>query len=294
MPFDKEMFKSTVGMSPGIPLCARPMRRSIPFASEHRTRRIVMTTTWARQSVGSLVRECPARAQIFERFGIDYCCHGNRSLAEACARAEVRLDDICAALNEGDISSGSPHEGDLECATLTALIEDIIQRHHAYLRRRLPELTRMLDRVAAAHGQRHPELYAIREVLASLRDELTTHMMKEERILFPAIVELERAQAESRRCALFGCGSMANPIAVMESEHRSAGDALSLLHRLTNAYDVPNDACETYRALFNGLKELEADLHLHIHKENNILFPKAVELEAAVTSFDEGQLSASP
>jgi len=270
------------------------MPRSVRFASSHRMRRIVMATTWARQSVGSLVRECPARAQVFEQFGIDYCCHGNLSLAEACARAKARLDDVCAALDRNDVSSDSPREGDSVWTTLAALIEEIIQRHHAYLRRRLPELTRMLDRVSAAHGKRHPELHAIREVFASLRDELTTHMMKEERILFPAIVELERAQAEARRCAILGCGSMANPISVMESEHQSAGDALSLLRRLTNDYDVPHDACETYRALFIGLKELEVDLHLHIHKENNILFPKALELEAAFSRFDEGQIASLP
>jgi regulator of cell morphogenesis and NO signaling len=162
------------------------------------------------------------------------------------------------------------------------LIERILGRHHNYLRVHLPQLDSMMARVVAAHSARHEELLSVREVFGGLQGELLTHMMKEERVLFPFIIELEQAAQDGRAAAEFHCGSVGNPIAVMEDEHASAGQALWLIRRLTDGYRPPGDACETYRALLAGLKELEADLHLHIHLENNVLFPRAAALESSM------------
>ena len=241
-----------------------------------------MVATLAQQPVGSLVRERQSRANVFERFGIDYCCHGHAPLEEACSSADIPLEDVCSALDASDASTHAHDDTDWSQMSLMRLIDDIVKRHHAYLRERLPLLARMIDRVVAAHGDRHSELQAVREVFTTLQNELTSHMMKEERVLFPIIIELERAAAGGRPAPQFHCGSVTYPIAVMEHEHDDAGEALNAMRRLTDDFHAPDDACETYRALMTGLRNLESDLHLHIHKENNVLFPRAAELEAAV------------
>lgn len=236
----------------------------------------------AQRSVGNLVRRRLSRANVFERYGIDYCCRGKVPLEQACARAGVSLEEVCCAIDVSDSAPPEPDENDWSAKPLSLLIEHIVERHHVYLRQCLPQLQSMIERVVAAHAGRHPELQRVRIVFESLQSELTAHMMKEERVLFPIAIELEQAAATQALAPQFHCGSVNNPIAVMEQEHENAGDALRKLRRLTHDFQPPQDACDTYRALLAGLKELEADLHRHIHKENNILFPRAAELESAV------------
>lgn len=262
-----------------------------PSITDGQSRSFAMKSMLAQRSVGSLVTECQKRAFVFEKFGIDYCCHGAAPLKEACAGAEVALNDVLDALDSIAIPASGKADVEYSKMPLVELIDDIVTRHHRYLSERLPVLAGMIDRLVAAHGKRHIILCAVREVFAGLRDELTSHMMKEERVLFPIIVDLERASLDGHAAPQFHCGSVTNPISVMESEHDSAGEALGLLRRLTDDYQPPKDACPTYCATLAGLRELEMDLHLHIHKENNILFPRAVELESRVASADVGRIA---
>ena len=228
-------------------------------------------------SVGQLVVNRPPRARIVEKFGIDYCCGGKKTLRQACLDKGVDLEKVLFALDIAD-SVSEPPARDWAAASLTELADHIEQTHHAYLKSELPRLAGLIDRVANVHGATHPELREVRDIFAAFCDELEQHMAKEEQIFFPFCRELESASAAPH----FHCGSIENPIRVMISEHDDAGRALADMRRLTHDYAPPEGACNTYRAVLSSLAELEADMHQHVHKENNILFPKAIELESSV------------
>ena len=239
-----------------------------------------MVTIHTDQTVGELVRLRPALATTFERMGIDYCCSGKAILAEACARKGLDAQSVCRTLEAFESSDQSAADVDPDHLSLHDLVEHIKSGHHAYLRQELPMLGQMLARVVEAHGATHPSLGALAKVFAAFQEELAAHMHKEEFVLFPMIEHLE----SSGQSQMFHCGNLHNPIGVMEQEHESAGDALQRMRHLTNDYTPPADACATWRALLAGLLALEADMHQHVHKENNILFPKAMELEAALAA----------
>jgi regulator of cell morphogenesis and NO signaling len=224
--------------------------------------------------VAALVLEEPGRARVFERFGIDYCCGGKTPLETACADRGLDVGEVIAALEE-------PHDGEADDVDWTSvpvadLCEHIVDRHHAYLRDELPLLGQLVDKVARAHGGTHPELIDVRATFAALTGELEQHMVKEEQILFPACVALEEGAAGG-----FPFGSVENPIAIMQHEHDEVAAGLARLRGLTNGFDPPVDACNSYRAMLDRLHVLETDTHRHVHEENNILFPRAVALEAA-------------
>ncbi len=224
--------------------------RSMPILTEERT-------------VGQIAAEMPGSVRIFEKYGIDYCCGGRISLAAACAGRSIAptrlIEELDAAL--APAPDASP---DWQTASLAALIDHILTRHHAWLKTEMPRLSRLLQKVTAAHGAAHGDsLVPLGQTFEALRQELDAHLMKEEMILFPMI----RA----------GVRSVGNPINVMEHEHDSAGRALETMRAVTANYTLPAEACNSYRALFAGLQELEADLHQHIHLENNILFPRAAQ-----------------
>lgn len=232
------------------------------------------------RSVGELVVEKPSRSRVLEGFKIDYCCGGKMKLSDACVRAGVSSDVVVAALVESDRDGNGNAELDWSDESLSALIDHILTAHHAYLRRELPRLSEMAARVARAHGQRSLWVIECRQVLAELRTELESHMMKEEQLLFPMIRQLEAANAAPS----FHYGNLQNPIRVMEHEHDDAGNALARLRNLTQGFRPPDDACNTFRAWLDGLSELESDLHEHIHEENNILFPRAQKRESELGS----------
>jgi regulator of cell morphogenesis and NO signaling len=163
---------------------------------------------------------------------------------------------------------------------MVEMIDHIVATHHAYLRRELPRLTALAGLVFGAHGSRHPELKELCGIFDSLREELLLHMLKEEKVLFPIIARLEGASEIPQ----FHCGSVMNPIRAMEHEHDDAGAALARLREIAGGYIPPADACPSYRALLEGLAELERDLHLHIHEENNVLFPRARAAEDPLSS----------
>ncbi len=230
-------------------------------------------------AVGDMVVCCPSAARVFEELDIDYCCHGKVSLADACAGRNLDPQAIISRIRaEQSRADSSPEEQDWSTTSLTSLCDHIEQMHHEFLQRELPRLSALTQKIAAVHGEKHPELHKLASVVVGLQEELQTHMFKEERVLFPAIRQLER----SANLPQFPFGTVANPIRMMEHEHDSAGQALEQIRKLTNGFQAPDDACGIWRAALTGLQELEADLHRHIHKENNILFPRAAELESSL------------
>jgi regulator of cell morphogenesis and NO signaling len=231
------------------------------------------------KTVGEWVRERPSRSRVFERFGIDYCCGGKKPLGAACHEKGVSEDTVLAALDASD-AAVQTDEIDWSQRTMTELCDHIVSRHHDRLRQELPRIEFMARKVAAAHGERHPELREVANVFDDLQSELLMHMRKEEEVLFPLIRQME----ETDRVPSFHCGSLGMPISVMEHEHDNAGRALEDLRRLTGGHASPADACNTFRALLNALEDLEADMHQHVHKENNILFPAARACEERLTS----------
>lgn len=234
----------------------------------------------ANQSVGELVVEHPHRSRIFEHLGIDYCCGGKMSLLEACQRKGLDLTSVMETLDH----AGSGH--DVEGAgknpsemSLTELADHIEAVHHDYLRSELPRIDQLVNKVANAHGQRDPRLVRLVSIFAGFREELMMHMRKEEQILFPIIREFESGTTSGGA----HCGSVANPIREMEAEHDDAGDALEQMRELTDGYGVPEMACNTHRAMLDALTYLERDMHTHVHKENSILFPRAIQLESELS-----------
>jgi regulator of cell morphogenesis and NO signaling len=244
-----------------------------PAAS--RERKALMITPFD-TPVGRLVAERPCRARVFERLGIDYCCGGKKPLGEACAGLGLDPAVVLRELERTDAQDLVEGELDWSTATLTDLVDHIEAVHHAYLREALPRLTSLVEKVAGIHGGHHPELSKLRWVFLGFRDEIEAHMTKEEHVLFPMCRALEVASVPPR----FHCGTIRNPIRAMELEHDDAGSALAAMRTLTHGFTPPPDACNTFRAMLHGLAELEADMHLHVHEENNILFPRASAIEA--------------
>lgn len=221
-----------------------------------------MTIT-AETSIGSVAAEHPLATRVFARHGIDFCCGGGLPLSDACAARGVELDLVLAEIDR-EIVTSTGDEVRWDDEPLADLIEHIVHHFHEPLREELPRLAGMAKKVYAVHREKDPErLGEILETIQGLRTELEAHMMKEEQVLFPMI--------------LAGRGPMAmGPVSVMEAEHAHAGDMLSRLRQLTDQYLPPEDACNTWRALWAGLEDLEHQLHVHIHLENNILFPRAL------------------
>jgi regulator of cell morphogenesis and NO signaling len=221
----------------------------------------------------------PRTIPVFERLGIDYCCRGARPLVQAVAEKGLDWQSVGAQLEEALRDPGAGKEpASWDDARLSELADYIVERYHAKLRNDLPLLTSMGERVIDAHGARHPELRDVAASFAGLRAELESHMMKEEHVLFPFIRLLEAGSGSEHPML----GRIASPISVMEAEHDSAGAALATLRAATSNYDAPADACPTLRGYYDGLATLERELHEHIHLENNVLFPRARQVEADV------------
>lgn len=229
-------------------------------------------------TVAEIAANSLAAVRVFEKYGIDYCCGGKRPLAEVCRKNGEDPEKILAEV-EAALAGFEGTQRDWNTAPLRELTRHIVSVHHAYLWNELPAIQARLDKVYRVYNQRYgPSLIGLPEAYADLRSELELHMRKEERILFPAI---EAAEA-SHTAAPF----LAAPIHVMEAEHESAGLALGRIREITQDFTVPEYGCVTYQALMRSLAELEQDLHLHIHLENNILFPRTQQLSGAGTKAD--------
>ncbi len=220
-------------------------------------------------AIGRIAADNPASVAVFERHGLDYCCGGKQSLAEACDRQGIVAEAVLAEILEiVNTSSVEPEDAiDWTKQPLPDLVDHLLRTHHAYLHENLERLDVLADKVARVHGENHPELVSVRNVYGKFFAELSQHMRKEEMILFPGILRIEGEDASF---------PIWQPIAVMESEHDQAGQDLAKLRELTGGYQVPEDACTSYRMLMDGLARMESDTITHIHKENNILFPRAM------------------
>ncbi len=229
--------------------------------------------------LAELAASSTAAVRILEHHGLDYCCGGARPLEDAARDKGLDPAAVLAEI-ESALAAATP-ERDWRTAPLDELIGHILSTHHEYLKLNLPALSARLARVREVHGAKAPELLAeMTSVYSALRAELEDHMHKEEVILFPFIERYQQAASQGYPIPPAPFGTIANPIRVMEREHESAGSALARLRGMTDGYRLPDWACDTVRALWRGLEELEQDLHVHIHLENNILFPRAIALEA--------------
>ena len=232
------------------------------------------------RTLGELVTDYPRTAAIFEGLGFDYCCRGHQTLADATANRGLPLPTVLEAIGAAaQPTADEPSIADLELDDLTRYIVD---RHHRYVREMSPAISAWLDKLVTRHGARHPELAEIRSRFAALKDELMAHMMKEEHILFPFIDELAAARRSGARLPRGPFGTVINPVRVMEHDHRQVGDLMAELRTATDGFTPPSDACRTYQLCFAELSKFERDLHQHIHLENNVLFPRAIEIEASL------------
>lgn len=233
----------------------------------------------ANKTVKELAVQIPGAARVFENFGIDYCCGGNVPLSEACANAALRLEEVLSSLEKAQ-RDPAPAK-DWAQAPLAALAKHIVDRHHSFTAAETTRLEALFVKVCGVHGKRHPELHGMQAKFTEMANELRTHMMKEENILFPYLAVMERAVIEKKPVPRARFGSVENPVRTMMQEHDSAGEALRALRQASHSYAVPEDACLSYRELYKSLEAFEADMHTHVHLENNILFPRALEMEAA-------------
>jgi len=238
-----------------------------------------MTLT-ATTTVGEIAAEMPSATREFEKLGIDYCCGGSRTLGQACAEAHISIDEALARLENGLASAQLDSSMDFQNQLLADLILHITSTHHAFVREESPRIQALAAKVVGVHGSNHPELLQVQQVFSALAEELRVHLMKEEQMLFPYISRMEESvlAGEPAPPAMFG--TVANPVRMMMQEHDGAGEALRSLRAITSNYAIPEDVCISYRTLYQALQDFESDLHQHIHLENNILFPRAVAMEA--------------
>jgi regulator of cell morphogenesis and NO signaling len=232
------------------------------------------------KTVRELAVENAAATRIFEKFGIDYCCGGGQSLEQACNKANVPIEQVLDTLEMAEATARAAQEvRDWSREPLSELIAHIRNTHHKYTRDETARLTALLNKVCSVHGKNHPELFEIQSTFGALAQELRTHLMKEEMVLFPYIERMEEAVIQKEPVIPAPFGTVKNPVTMMEHEHDSAGNALRDLRRASRDYSAPADACVSYLTLYKALSAFEADLHQHIHLENNILFPRAIAME---------------
>ena len=230
------------------------------------------------KQIGEFVAEDFRTAAVFTKYKIDFCCNGGRTIEEACEKkgidSNIVIEELDAVLN-----TTTNQTIDYKSWPLDLLAEYIEKKHHRYVEEKIPVIRQFLDKLCRVHGERHPELFKINELFTASAGELAAHMKKEELILFPFIKKMVKAKLENGALQAPSFGTVENPIAMMMQEHDTEGERFRQIAELTNSYNPPSDACNTYRVTFAMLDEFEKDLHLHIHLENNILFPEAHKLE---------------
>ena len=237
------------------------------FDSETKVRDIALSNSGARQ--------------ILEDYGLDYCCGGGKSLHDACLRTNVSPEQILKRLRESSEQGASPESALWNTAPLGELTRHIEVKHHRYVRDAIPRISSLLEKVNGKHGKVHPEIAAILGLFTRVGQEMIMHMQKEEQILFPYIEALERARNGHAPLEPPFFQTVRNPIQAMVAEHDIAGDLVRQIRTASADYSSPADACTSYKAAYKALQEFEADLHQHVHLENNILFPRAIEMESA-------------
>lgn len=231
--------------------------------------------------VSEVALSSPGARRVLEDAGVDYCCGGGRSLQDACIHAGVTADEILERLLKNSKLAG-PGDAEWMSAPLMELTQHIRERHHRYVRDSIPRVRALLAKIKEKHGEKHREIEELEKLFGDIARELTAHMQKEEQILFPYIDAMERSAKGNGSVEPPFFQTVQNPIHAMMKEHDSAGELVKRIRKASNEYKAPADACTSYQATYQELRQFEEDLHLHVHLENNILFPRAVELEAAV------------
>lgn len=230
-------------------------------------------------TVGEYVANDFRTAALFSKYGIDFCCKGNRTLEEVCAKKDINPDELEKEI-QSVLESKNDQAIDFKSWSPTLLVDYIVEKHHLYVEEKTPVIIQFLEKLCKVHGERHPELFEITSIFKSSAGDLAQHMKKEELILFPFIQKMVKAQKENISIDQPHFGTVENPINMMKDEHVTEGDRFATISRLSDGYTPPEDACSTFRVTYQMLKEFEQDLHKHIHLENNILFPKAIHMQA--------------
>ena len=228
--------------------------------------------------------ELPYAPRIFEQLGIDYCCGGKRPLEEVCAENGIAIATVLQQLAKAEVAVREGREAaakDWSKSSVDELLSQILDRHHVYIRTEGPRIQQLFAKVTSKHGENHPELVRAQELFDELVSELMVHLMKEEQILFPYIRRMEESKVSGESVPPSCFGTVRNPIAMMLSEHDNAGAVLKMIRKETGDLQAPTDACISYQTLYRDLMAFEADLHQHIHLENNILFPHALQMEGS-------------
>lgn len=232
-------------------------------------------------TLSQIVTKDHKAAGVFEKYNLDFCCKGNKSLSDACREKGLNTQEILNELQNGTLAANDNsfrfNEWELDF-----LADYIINNHHQYVRNSIPLISAHADKVAHVHGKNHPETIELNKIFSIVYKDLRQHILKEEEILFPYIKYLVKVKNNGSKPERPYFGSIKNPIEMMEAEHTSAGDNLFQIRKLTDNYSLPPDACTTYTTYYKELKEFEEDLHKHVYLENYILFPKAIKLEEKI------------
>jgi len=237
-----------------------------------------MNTSLSSLSLAQIVNSNHKAASVFEKYHLDFCCKGKRSLEQACSEQQLTTSQVTEELENIFSNESNNTSIDFDKMNLTQLCDYILHTHHAYVKNEMPQIHAYLQKVSSKHGDRHPELYKIFQIFSAVKEEMEGHMKKEELILFPRIKELQKLADNENAHLQVNIGYLQSPITVMEQEHDHAGNLLNDIRIFSNDYAPPQDACTTYRLCFAALKAFEVDLHQHVHLENNILFPRTIEL----------------
>ena len=235
------------------------------------------------RTVREIALEAPATTRVFESFKIDYCCGGRKPFVDACRNVGADPAEVLTQL-EIVLAEHKSNDAALKDMSLTGLIGHILEKHHKFTYAEIENLPALMDKVARVHGENHPELETLQSLFTDLCDDLAPHMYKEEQVLFPYILDLEARQLNGLSVQFPPFGTVKHPINMMMTEHDSVGDILREMRSVSKDYELPDGACPSYTGLFSRLEALELDLHQHIHLENNLLFPKAAEMEQAAFS----------
>lgn len=234
------------------------------------------------ETLGELATKDLRKAQVFKKYGLDFCCGGKKTVKEACLEKGIDVTIVEQELQQSDKMQATFHALPYNDWGIDFLADYVVNTHHAYVRKNLPEIRKYAHKVKEVHGQSHPELHKVYELVEAIHTELTEHMHKEETIVFPYIKQIVQAKNNGTPLPKESFGSVNNPIKEMITEHEEVGNNLAEIHAITKDYTLPNDACASYGLLYRMLAEFEEDIHLHIHLENNIMFPKAIDMENSI------------
>ncbi len=234
------------------------------------------------KTVREIALEMPVTTRVFEEFKIDYCCHGDTLFDEACRNVGASPDTVIQKIDGILDASGSSAADSFADMPLSELVDHILDKHHVYTRDEMAHLTPLMAKVASRHGEHYRYLLELKDLFHALCDDLEQHMMKEEMVLFPYIQKLDYCHSNNMTASFPPFGTVQHPITMMNVEHEEVGELLAKMLDVTEDYTLPAEACPSFTPLYHRLGEFESDIHQHIHLENNLLFPRAIELEQAL------------